>query len=138
VVLLAESAPPEERYNALGDTVNVAARLQAHAAPRGVAVGPITARQVEAHFRLESLGSLELKGKAEPIEAFAVLGEEDVVRRHVSPLVGRDAELELVDGVVRGLTEGRGAIVVVNGEAGAGELRRGVAARERGRGEDLF
>jgi len=64
VVLLPEEAPPEERYNALGDTVNVAARLQVHAGAGGVAVGPVTARQVEDAFELESLGPLELKGKA--------------------------------------------------------------------------
>src|SRR5215831_21153129 len=61
LVLLPEGAPPEERYNALGDTVNVAARLQAHAGPGGVAVGPATSRQVQDVYELESLGPLELK-----------------------------------------------------------------------------
>src|SRR5262245_50109758 len=65
VVLLAESASLEERYNALGDTVNVAARLQAHAGRTGVAVGPLTARQVDARFTFESLGPLDLRGKEE-------------------------------------------------------------------------
>jgi ABC-type transport system substrate-binding protein/class 3 adenylate cyclase len=138
VVLLADTARPEERYNALGDTVNVAAGLQTHAGRRGVAVGPITARQVEAHFRLESLGPLELKGKAEPVDAFTVLGESDVVRRRVSPLVGRVAELELLDEVLGELAEGRGAIVAVTGEAGIGKSRLVAEARERRREQIRF
>jgi class 3 adenylate cyclase len=68
VVLLEETARPEERYNALGDTANVAAGLQAHAGRRGVAVGSVTARQVGAHFRLESLGRLASDQVEEAVE----------------------------------------------------------------------
>src|SRR4051794_4907123 len=76
VVLLADDdAPPEERFNALGDTVNPAARLQAPAGRGGVAVSPATAQQIESAFELESIGSLELKGKSAPIEVFRVGGE---------------------------------------------------------------
>src|SRR5262245_4005232 len=121
VVLLPEDAPPEERYNALGDTVNVAARLQAHAGRRGVAVGPVTARHVQALYRLESLGPLELRGKVEPVEALTIVGEQHFVERRLSPLVGRKAELDLLDELLGDLTEGRGAIVAVTGEAGIGK-----------------
>jgi class 3 adenylate cyclase len=89
VVLLPDEAPPEERYNALGDTVNVAARLQAHAGPNGVAVGQATARQVDSIFELEPLGALELKGKAEPVQGYGFVGEREGVQRRVSLLVGR-------------------------------------------------
>ena len=70
VVLVPGDMPDEARYNALGDTVNVAARLQALAGEGGVAVGPATARQVERRFRLEALGEVELKGKSVPLSAF--------------------------------------------------------------------
>jgi class 3 adenylate cyclase len=89
VVLLPEEAPSAQRYNALGDTVNVAARLQAHAGPNGVAVGQATARQVDSIFELEPLGALELKGKAEPVQGYGVVGEREGVQRRVSLLVGR-------------------------------------------------
>jgi ABC-type transport system substrate-binding protein/class 3 adenylate cyclase len=138
VVLLPEDAPPEERYNALGDTVNVAARLQSQAGTSGVAVGPATARQVEAVFELEPLGRLELKGKAEPVEAYQVVGERDSVQRRASPLVGRDVELAVLDDVLAGLAEGRGAIVAITGEAGIGKSRLVVEARARQGDEVCF
>jgi ABC-type transport system substrate-binding protein/class 3 adenylate cyclase len=136
VVLLSKEAPPEERYNALGDTVNVAARLQSHAGSSGVAIGPGTARQVEPSFELEPLGPLALKGKAEPMEAFRVSGERERVQQRASPLVGRDRELELLDEVVGGLAEGKGAIVAITGEPGIGKSRLVAEARDR-RGDQV-
>src|SRR5262249_20707660 len=62
----AGAAPRELLYNALGDTVNVAARLQGHGE---LVVGPETARQLGERFVLEPLGQLELKGKSAPITA---------------------------------------------------------------------
>ena len=131
VVLLAEEAPAEERYNALGDTVNVAARLQQHAEPGGVVIGPVTARQVEEVFELESLGGLELKGKADVVEAFRVAGERAAVERRSSPLVGREAELVALDEVLGDLVEGGGAIVAITGEPGIGKSRLAAEARAR-------
>ena len=77
VVLLLDDAPAEERFNALGDTVNTAARLQSEAGTGGVAVGPVTARQVEAAFELEAVGPIVLKGKADPLPVFRVSGERE-------------------------------------------------------------
>ncbi len=137
VVVPASDAAPDVLYNALGDTVNVAARLQAHAAPDGTVVGPLTARQVDAQFELESLGELELKGKTGRIHAFAVTGERDV-DQYIAPtaIVGRDAELDLLEQVFDGLVDGRGAIVVVTGEPGIGKSRLVAEMRHR-RGADV-
>ena len=77
-------APPDVLYNALGDTVNVAARLQAFG---DLVVGPATARQVDAMFELEQLGDLELKGRSETVAAFRVVG----VREHASARIGAAA-----------------------------------------------
>ena len=63
VVLTDDEADDAERYNALGDTVNVAARLQALDAEGGIVVGPETARQLQACFELEPLGEVELQGR---------------------------------------------------------------------------
>jgi ABC-type transport system substrate-binding protein/class 3 adenylate cyclase len=131
VVLLRENAPAEERYNALGDTVNTAARLQTHAGSGGVVVGPVTARQVEPSFELESVGPLELKGKTDPVAAFRVLGERDRVSRQLTPLVGRDHELVVLEEVFSELSDGRGAIVAITGEPGIGKSRLVVEVRAR-------
>jgi class 3 adenylate cyclase len=136
VVLLSDEAPAEERYNALGDTVNTAARLQAHAGDGGIVVGPATAAQVQGAFDLESVGPLELKGKAEPVAAFRVVGERERVVRRLTPLIGRDHELANLDEVFGGLADGRGAIVAITGEPGIGKSRR-APTRNPGRPDAL-
>jgi ABC-type transport system substrate-binding protein/class 3 adenylate cyclase len=123
-VLLVEGEMPDDaRYNALGDTVNVAARLQA-AAAGGIVVGPATARQVERRFELEALGELELKGKSLPVAAFLVVGEREAEARPAErPLVGRDVELAMLERTLEELLEGRGSIVAITGEPGIGKTR---------------
>ena len=88
-MLLLDHAPVEERFNALGDTVNTAARLQSEAGTGGVAVGPVTARQVEAAFELEAVGPIVLKGKADRVPVYLASVQREARRL----LVGRDAEL---------------------------------------------
>jgi ABC-type transport system substrate-binding protein/class 3 adenylate cyclase len=132
VVVPSGAAPPDQLYNALGDTVNVAARLQSHAGTAGVAVGPETARQLEASFELEPLGEVELKGKSAPIAAFRVGGERaEPVATALTPLVGRERELSELEDVLLRLVDGRGAIVTVTGEPGIGKSRLKSEARAR-------
>ena len=119
VVVPATDASPDVLYNALGDTVNVAARLQPAAGAGGVVVGPATARGSASRFQLESLGELEPAGKAEPVAAHRVVGETKAESVRESPLVGRERELAaLVDALAR-LEEGLGAIVAITGEPGS-------------------
>jgi ABC-type transport system substrate-binding protein/class 3 adenylate cyclase len=140
VVLTGDEAPSDERYNALGDTVNVAARLQAVAGDDGVAVGPATARQIEARFELRSLGDVELKGKSAPVEAFVVAGERAVTieARAATPFVGRAQELATLEDVVADLATGRGAVVSVTGEPGIGKSRLVAETRDRFAGDVTF
>ena len=113
-----------ERLNGLGDTVNVASRLQELAPPGEVAIGPATARQVEASFLLEALGERQLQGKSAPLATFRVSGVRDEAAPiPEGPLVGRDFELTVLERAMDGLQEGRGVIISVIGEAGIGKTR---------------
>jgi ABC-type transport system substrate-binding protein/class 3 adenylate cyclase len=129
VVVPDRDDPPEQLYNALGDTVNVAARLQELGE---IVVGPDTARQLEEGFELEPLGEVELKGKSVSVAAFTVAGERAApAETALSPLVGRDDELGRLREVFEDVMDGRGAIVVLIGEPGIGKSRLKTEARER-------
>lgn len=136
VVVPAGDAPPDVLYNALGDTVNVAARLQALG---DLVLGPQTARQAQDSFDLEQLGDVELKGKSEPVAAFRVVGvRERPPARLEAPLVGRERELEALSKALDGLLEGRGAVVAITGEPGIGKSRLVAELEERFAGRVRF
>jgi class 3 adenylate cyclase len=126
-------------YSALGDAVNVAARLQARAEPGSVLVGEETRRRIITAFEWGEPRTLELKGKDRPVVASAVLG----AAAHPGPsrgpegiqarLVGRERELSLGAEVVDAVLAGGGGILVVSGEPGIGKTR--LVAELRGRFE---
>lgn len=116
-------------YNALGDTVTTAARLQAAAAPGTILASETTARLVVPLFDLRPLDPLQLKGKTAPVAAVEVLaaradaGKPRGIAGLSSPLVGRHREVEALMRSVQAVTEGRGQIVALLGEAGLGKSR---------------
>jgi class 3 adenylate cyclase/tetratricopeptide (TPR) repeat protein len=119
-----------EGYTVIGDTVNVAARLQAAAQPGSVTVGEATYRATRESVDYTELKPLELKGKAEPVaawEAKGLLAERPVHRaepRTAAPLIGRDEESELLMRLTeRVSTESRPHLVTVIGQAGVGKSR---------------
>src|ERR671931_1598922 len=140
VVLIESEAPSDERYNALGDTVNVASRLQTLSGDGGITVGPATARQIENRLELQSLGAVELKGKSAPLEAFLVAGERALgtEARAATPFVGRAEELATLESVVSDLATGRGAVVSVTGEPGIGKSRLVAETRAAFAGDVTF
>jgi ABC-type transport system substrate-binding protein/class 3 adenylate cyclase len=126
-------------WNALGDTVNVASRLQQIAGEGGVVIGPATKRQVEQCFELEEMGPQDLRGVAAPVETFRVsrILESEPVPPSL-PLVGRDFEVTVLERTMDALEEGRGAIVSVMGEPGIGKTRLLWEVRDRYRDRVRF
>ncbi len=109
---------------ALGDTTNLAARLESAAAPGTIAVGPETARRLEPRFVLEPLGEITVKGREAPVAVSRLVGaraREPLGDRR--PVLGRDTELGRLSTVLDELVSGRGHVVLVAGEAGIGKTR---------------
>ena len=115
-----------EEMTVVGETPNIAARLQALAKPNTMVISSATHKLIQAEFRCEDLGDLQLKGVAEPIHAWRVLGlaeaEDEVEESGVAiPLVGRDQEIGLL---LRRWTQSKdrlGQAVLISGEAGIGK-----------------
>jgi ABC-type oligopeptide transport system substrate-binding subunit/class 3 adenylate cyclase len=116
-------------YTAMGDAVNVAARMEQAAAPGTVLVTADTHRLVEELFEVAAVGPLALKGKAEPVAAYRVVAARPGVEKArgvpglVSPLVGREGELGALAEAVERVRAGVGGVVTVVGEAGLGKSR---------------
>ncbi len=115
---------------ALGDTPNIAARIQARAAPGTVVIGDSTHRLVQDHFACQELGLETLRGVAAPMMLYEVSGELETPNRpdadearSLKPLVGRDAEASHLAQSWRQVRTGGGRAVLINGEAGVGKTR---------------
>jgi class 3 adenylate cyclase/predicted ATPase len=115
---------------ALGETPNVAARLQGLAQPNTVVISDRTARLVEGYFTCQPLGAQELKGLAQPLQVYRVLHASaaqtrlDVAAtRGLTPLVGRASEVALLQERWAEVKDGMGHVVVLSGEAGIGKSR---------------
>jgi ABC-type transport system substrate-binding protein/class 3 adenylate cyclase len=128
------SPDSEDPYNALGETVNVAARIQELVEGGEIVVGQETRVQVRSCFEFESLGEHSLRGVSDPVTTYRVvrtLELEPAPARVDIPLAGRDYELSLLERVMDDLLEGRGSIVTIHGEPGIGKSRLVLEIRER-------
>ena len=117
-------------YTVIGDTVNVAARLQAAGRPGTVTVGERTYRATAGEVEYHELTPLHLKGKAEPVPAWEAAGllaaqpTRRTTARVATPLVGRDDELALMESLYgRVARERRPHLVTLIGQAGVGKSR---------------
>jgi class 3 adenylate cyclase len=131
-----------QERSVLGETPNLAARLQALAQPDAVIVTAGTRRLLGDLFEYRSLGAVEVRGFAGPVQAWQVLRSSIVESRFeafhaasLSPLVGREEEIELLLRRWARAKEGDGQIVLVSGEAGIGKSRIVAALQERLGGE---
>lgn len=117
-------------YTAMGDTVNVAARLQSVAEPGTILASRAVYEQTRALFEFRELGSIRVKGRVEPVEIFEITGARRTPGRVRgipglnAPMIGRAAELAQLKSAADDLARhGRGGILLVTGEAGLGKTR---------------
>jgi class 3 adenylate cyclase/predicted ATPase len=126
---LIPSGESEER-GMVGETPNLAARLQSIAEPNMIIIAESTRRLLGSFFQLDDLGIRSLKGIAGPVRAWAVLNASSVASRfeafhttELTALVGREEEFELLRRRWLKAIEGQGQVVLLSGEAGIGKSR---------------
>src|SRR6266568_5296836 len=134
--LIGEGGSQEQAV--VGETPNLAARLQTLAEPGTVVISASTRRLTGGQFEYRDLGPVTLKGWAEPVPAWQVLQESGAESRFeaqheagLKPLLGRDEEMELLLRRWRHATQGEGRVVVLTGEPGIGKSHIALALQER-------
>jgi len=117
-------------YTAVGDTTNLAARLLAIAKPGQIVTSRRTQNLRDRFFVFEDLGEFQVKGKTEPVRAYAVSRElsgrtrlEVSKERGLTPLAGRDRELQCLAEIYRRAVDRQGAIALLMGDPGVGKSR---------------
>jgi class 3 adenylate cyclase/predicted ATPase len=134
--LIGEGSAREQ--SVVGETPNLAARLQALAAPNAVVIDASTRRVLGNLFEYRDLGAFEVKGLAEPVPSWRVLHPSAVASRfealrgaNLTTLVGREEELDLLRRRWERAKAGDGQVVLVSGEPGLGKSRIAAALEER-------
>jgi AAA ATPase domain/Adenylate and Guanylate cyclase catalytic domain len=125
-----------QERSVVGETPNLAARLQEHAEPGTLAIDATTRELAGRLFEYHSLGKVSLKGFAKPTRAWQVTGTSEVLSRFearhdqtLTPIVGREEELELLRRRWRQAKAGEGRVVLISGEPGIGKSRIVAALR---------
>ena len=139
VVVVGEMGAGDVReVHAIGETPNVAARIQGEAAPGSVCISAATLRLLKPRFQTRSMGNRLLKGMAKEIELFAVdavfadaIADGAIPRHAMQPLIGRERELAHLEERWALARNAQGQAVLISGEGGIGKSRLLAAFRER-------
>jgi class 3 adenylate cyclase/tetratricopeptide (TPR) repeat protein len=129
LVVMGKVDPQSGTHGVTGDAINVASRLSSLAAAGEILVGPETYREAEGHFSFQHIGPVSVKGRAEPVEVYKVVGRRvrpTTVRRLSglrAELIGRRVELSLLEEGVERLRGSQGSVFCICGDAGTGKSR---------------
>jgi predicted ATPase/class 3 adenylate cyclase len=130
VVVGAMGGQGRQEQLALGETPNIAARIQGLAQPNTIAVSEATYRLVQGYFQCQDLGVQTLRGVSQPLNIYRVLGESGVhsrlevaQTRGLTPLVGRESEVTLLLERWEQVKIGQGQVILLSGDAGIGKSR---------------
>jgi len=116
-------------YTAMGDAVNVAARMESSAEPGTILITDATKKLIQKDFNLMSIGPIHVKGKSDPINTFRVLGSKNKAIQYQEtekfqfPLIGREQDRIKIENALEGLQNGNGGIISVTGDRGIGKSR---------------
>ncbi|MCZ6872656.1 MAG: adenylate/guanylate cyclase domain-containing protein [bacterium] len=117
-------------YSAVGQTTNLASRMEQLAAPGSITLSATTLRLVEGMVRVNDLGPIPVKGISEPVDVYELTGASTIrrplqaaVARGLTKFVGRDTEIEALRQTLEQAEAGHGQVVAAVGEAGVGKSR---------------
>ncbi len=117
-------------YTAIGDTINLASRMESMAKPGSILVSGLTHKLVRDYFEFDSLGKVQVKGKEEPQEAYELIRTSGIKTRieaaaaaGITKFVGRKREMEALHEALEKTRSGAGQLVGIVGEAGVGKSR---------------
>lgn len=120
-------------YTAMGDAVNLAARIQSAADPGTALITGKTYGHVRGAFDVEDRGAIKVRGKTEPVHTYRLVGKKKsssyAAATGSAPLVGRSHELQAVLDAVENLSAGRGGRITITGDPGIGKTRLLAEAR---------
>ena len=130
-VVAGHVAGAQGEYTVIGDTINVASRIESVAPPGGVLVGESTYRLAggDTQFEAKALGEIPMKGQAEPLEVYQIQRRKDPIRSKTlavarSPLTGRSSDLnELKRHFQDAVAHSQARVVAIVGDAGIGKTR---------------